>query len=266
MTEQEKERVPGSLVRSFLEPTPSLPFVLKRRQEDGSVKDYPFRCLCLRPAHTIDVLTASQAYAKDKELQGYGDIYRESQAHEAIQRAICQPEPIQKEEGGPVRYRPMFTSADQVRMSLTEAECARLIDCITLTKEHFNVTRDTTPEDVEKMVNALADELAGPFFLSQLDSADWPSLIYELARLVSKQWKETGRTHSSSHSSSASDPLSLESGTTGFSTLPDAQSTGDGPKLSLETQHFPLTREQAREMVRQAATAHEKKGDPDKES
>lgn len=206
MTEQEKERAP-SLVRSFLEPSPTCEFVLKRKQEDGSVVDFPLRCRLLRSDQLIDAIEAAQKFAAKRETKGYGDIYREAQAYEVIQRAICRPEPTIV--GDRKEYRPMFVSSDQVRQSLDEIECARMLDFIQITKQYYRTENIIEPEDVEKMVEALADEMAGPYFLSHTDSADWPVIIYELSKMVVQLWSRLGMTPSSLDSTSEFDPQSL---------------------------------------------------------
>jgi hypothetical protein len=243
MTTEEKERAPS--VSDFLTPSPSLPFVLRRKQEDGSVKDFPFRCRVLRPGQLIDALQMAQGYAKEKETDGYGDIYREAQAHESIQRLMCRPDPVERADG--LReYRPMFISAEQVRNSLNELECAQILNCYEITKAFYKTTDNFSSEDIEKMIDGLADEMAGPFFLSRLDSSDWPELITSLARLVQVLMKQIGPTPSSSPSSSESDPSNSENGTTGSSQLPDAQSLSFSGELPTDRL---MTQEEARGFV-----------------
>lgn len=250
MSEASKEASPG-IVRDLFDPSPSLRFDLKRKQEDGSVKAWPFRCRLLRVEQVHEAIIAAQKYAKGKELEGYGDVYREAQACEILQRAICDVETGEREEGGRTKrwLRPKFTSTEQLRMSLDESECAQMLNCYELTKAHFKVTDDLEPEQVERIIDGLADEMAGPYFLGQWDSSEWPRLIFSLARLA-QSWRPAngGPTPSSSESSSESSPLSSESGTTDFSELPSVQSV-ELPNVSLPTDKV-LTRDEAREIVK----------------
>lgn len=246
MTEQEKERAP-SLVRSFLEPSPTLEFVIKRKQEDGSVVDLPLRCRLLRSDQLIDALEAAQKFAAKREAKGYGDIYREAQAYEVIQRAICRAEPTVI--GDRKEYRPYFVSSDQVRQSLDEVECARMLDFIQITKQYYRTENVVEAEDVEKMVEALADEMAGPYFLSHTDSADWPVIIYELSRMVARLWSQSGTTPSSLGSISESDQQSSPLGTGGSQELPDASLTVSGERKPLPKRPV-RSRVEAREFVK----------------
>lgn len=242
MTE-EKERAPS--VNDFLTPSPSLPFVLRRKQEDGSVKEFPFRCRILRPGQLIDALQMAQGFAKEKETTGYGDIYREAQAHETIQRFMCRPEPILRVDGIK-EYRPMFISAEQIRNSLSEMECVQILNCYEITKSFYKMNDTFTEQDIEKMIDVLADEMAGPYFLSRLDSADWPELITSLARSVQSLRKLSGLTLLSSPHTSESDQQSLGDGTIGSSQLPSAHSPSF--KNELPTDRL-MTREEARDFV-----------------
>src|SRR5690606_15325164 len=147
MSEASKE-APPSIVRDLFDPSPSLRFELKRKKEDGSVEVLPFRCRLLRVEQIHEAIIAAQKYAKGKELDGYGDVYREAQACEILQRTICEVDLGEREENGRLKrwLRPMFTSTEQLRMSLDEAECAQMLNCYELTKAHFRVTDDVEPE------------------------------------------------------------------------------------------------------------------------
>lgn len=248
MSETENERAP-SLVRSFLEPSPTLPFVLFRKKEGGGVEEFPVRCRLLRLDQTIDVLEAADLFRQNTKAKSNVDIYKQEQAVEAIQRAICRPEP--KVRDGRTHYSPYFVDATQVRASLTAAECAQMLNFISITERYYNTARTVEPEDVEKMVDALTDELAGPYFLSQWDSADWPVLIYTLAGMVQEAWAELGRTPSDLQSSSESDLSNSGSGTIGFTELPGAQ-LNDGSNKPLPTDRI-MTREEARAFVQEQA-------------
>lgn len=243
MTETETERVPD-LVDEFLKPAPSLPFVLKRKQADGSVKEIPYRCRLLRLDQMTDVLRAAQAFAKEsQELKDYGDIYREAQAHETIQRVMCRAE-----VGDNGKLKPMFVDANHVRRSLDEIECAQILTTHQITREHFRMTGKVDAAQLEEMVHALADEMAGPYFLSQWDSADWPTFIFELARMVESLWKKTGYVPSSLDSSSESPLENSDPGTTGSPAELSLQLSGD-EEAEIPTSVKPMTREEAKAFV-----------------
>ena len=255
MTEQaSKEASPpaGALVRDLFEPSPSLRFELERKRADGSVETYPFRCRLLRVDQIHDAILAAQKYAKDRgELKDYGDIYREAMACELLQRAIVQEEMGERVEGGRIKrwYRPMFVDTEQLRRSLDEAECAQLLNCYELTKAHFRAVQPYTEEEVEDMLDSLADAMMGPYFLGRLDSADWPHLIFVLARLA-RSWRPSKtQTPSDSLSSSESDPSTSDPGTTTFSELPVARSVSTPSVPDPPTDRI-LTREEAREIVK----------------
>lgn len=237
MTEKEVET--PDLVDEFLKPAPSLPFVLKRKQEDGSVKEIPYRCRLLRLDQMADILRAAEKYAGKDE----GDLYREAQAHETIQRVMMHPEP--RDDG---TYRPKFVDADHVRRSLDEVECAQILTTHQLTREHFRMTGRFTPEDVSQMTDALADEMAGPYFLSQWDSADWVTIILEQAREIQSLRKLTGRVPSSSPSSLESDPESSDPGITG--SMPELSlQLSEQESVSVPIMDRIMTREEARAFV-----------------
>lgn len=248
MSETENERAP-SLVRSFLEPSPTLPFTLYRKKEGGGVEEFPVRCRLLYLHSRIDVLEAATLFRDNTKAKTNEDIYKEAQAIGAIQRSICRPEP--KERDGKKFYSPYFVNEEQVRASLTAAECAQMLNFISITERYYNTARTVEPEDVEKMIDALADEMAGPYFLSQWDSADWPLVIFTQARMLQEAWAELGRTPSDLQSSSESDLSNSQSGTTGFTELPDAQ-LNDGSNAPLPTDRI-MTREEARAFVQEQA-------------
>lgn len=245
MTDTEKERAP-SLVRGFIEPSPSKEFVLKRKQEDGSVVDFPLRCRLLRSDQVIEVLEAAQVFSEKRELRGHSDIYREAQAHEAIARAICMPEIHEK--NGRKFLQPYFLTAQQVRENLDEIECARMLDFIQLTKEFYRTANVIEEEDVDEMIEALSDEMMGPYFLSHTDSADWPSIIYGLAKKANALWKMLGSIQPDSQTSSESTPSTSDPGTTGPSEQLDAHMIDSGETRQLHKQI--RSREDAREFVK----------------
>lgn len=253
MTSEASKEASPSIVRDLFDPSPSLRFELKRKKEDGSVEVMPFRCRLLRMEQTIEAIEAAQKFAKGRELSGYGDIYKEAQACEIIQRTVCYPDFVERD--GVRHLRPRFVDAAQVRASLDESECAQMLNCFELTKAHYRMTDTVTPADAEKLIDGLANEMMGAYFLGQLDSADWPQLIFGLAKLA-QEWRPSGLTPSDSLSSSESDPSNSETGTTHFSELPSVQSD-ELPSGAQPPTDRMLTRDEAREIVKKAREDHE---------
>lgn len=238
------QKKPASMIRSLMDPMPTLEFEMERRSEDGDVTVYPFRCGLTRMTDTFDILEKSQETSKDRELEGFGDIYRESQACELIVRCIFQVDAVELD--GTRVYVRYFTSAQQVRESLTEAECAQLVECYNLTKAHFDL-EPFDIKDAERLIDGLASEAAA-FFLKQVPSQDYPLLIYALARLAQSWRPSTPPTPSSSAPSSESGSETTVPGTTGFSELPPAVSKTHG-KLPTKKK---LGREGARKVVKKS--------------
>lgn len=240
-----------SLVRSFSQQSPSLGFVMRRTKRDGSVVEYPFRVRLLRAAQNFDVLAAAQAFAREKkEVEGYTDIYREAQAVELVQRVMLQDTPTPTPDGGET-FLPYFVSGAQVRDSLDESEIAQVVNCYEITKAYFGFGSEVDEQSVAAVLDKLADEFSGPFFLSQFASLDWPQLIYTLARLATKQRSDP--TYLDSLSTSESGPETSESGTSGFSTLPETHSESEPElsKMQVPTDRQ-LNRETARDLVKTA--------------
>lgn len=259
MSEASKEASPSSgIVRDLFDPSPSLRFELERKKEDGSVEVYPFRCRLLRADQVTEAIEAAQKFANGRDLPGYGDIYREAQTYEILQRAIVQEEMGERMEGARKRrwYRPVFVDTAQLRASLDESECARMMDCYELTKAHYKVTEVYSEEEAERLIDGLADEMMGPYFLGRLDSADWPQLIFGLARLALSWRPPSPPTPSSSPNSSESSPSNSESGTTTFSELPSVRSA-DIPSVADLPNDRMLTREEARQVVKRQQEGHE---------
>jgi hypothetical protein len=244
-----------SLVRSLMQQSPTLGFLMRRRQADGSIVDFPFRVQLLRSVSTTDILADAQKYAKArKEIPGYTDIYKEAQAVALVQACMCHDT---LNEAG-TRYLPYFVSSQQVRESLDETEIAQVVNCYEITKSYFGFG-DVDEETVEALIDNLADEFQGPFFLSQFASEDWPRIIYFLARLAQSWRPETPPTSSHSPDTSESNPENSPSGTGGFSELPVVRSSEDSSSsgsLSPPTDRL-LTRQEAREVVKKA---NEKRG------
>lgn len=232
-----------SLVRSLMDPSPTLLFNMERKgAEEGDFEDHPFRVRVLRAIQNIDVLSASQRVAKEKkELEGYTDIYKEAQASELVARAMLKPDPVENGDGT-VTFEPYFVGGDQVRASLDEAEIAQIVDCYLLTVAHFDLD-PLTEEDVEEMLEGLANEMTQTFFLKRVSSREWPALIYLLAKML----VNTRRTLRSYVGTSESESATTGPGTSSFSKLPAARSKEYGEMPTEEL----LNPESAREMKRQ---------------
>lgn len=234
-----------SMVRSLLEPSPSLAFNLIRKNEDGSETAIPFRCRLLRQAQTTEALEAAQKHAMSREQKGFQDIYKEAQGVEILRLAVVHVD-LHERGDGTKHHLPMFVTSEQLRESLDTEEMAQMLSAYELTRAHFGFS-ELDDEQVEAAVDALADELAGPFFLSRLASDEWPHLIYRLARLV-RFWRPAKLpTPSDSPSTSGSSPSSSESGTTESSTLPELHSA----ELPLEPRKTPkvMSRDEAKGKV-----------------
>lgn len=244
MTEVNVAKPTKSLVRSLMDPAPSLEFELLRKEADGSETVYPFRCRLLRKAQADQALEAAQAYAKKHEKEGFTDLYKEAQAVETLRLALLHVEQHDASNGTKLDL-PLFVTSEQLRQSLDTEEMAQMLNAYEITRAHFGFT-DLTDEAVERMVDTLAGELSGPFILSRVASDEWPRLIYSLARLARSWRPETTPTPSDLDSTSGSDPSSSPSGTTSSSELPELRSAeysnGKEPKL--------LSREEARDVVR----------------
>jgi hypothetical protein len=242
------EEKPHPLVRELTEPSPSRVYDIKRRNQDGSVEVVKFRVRLLRPAQSIDALVAAQEYATRKgEAKGYGDIYKEAQVHELLQRSLCHVEI--GERNGKKFLRPIFVDADQLRDSLDEAECAQLINCYSITKSYFGLAEEFDDAKLETYIERLSNEMGGPYFLSLVDSSDWPQLIFSLARSAQSSRQSGSQTHSSSPSTSESNHSSSETGTTGFSALPSAHLSDLPNGEQLPTDHY-LTPDESRDIAR----------------
>lgn len=245
----EDTTVKKPLVRSLMDPSPSLAFDLVRRNEDGSETKYPFRCRLLRSVLMDDALEAAQIYAaKRKENErGHKDLYSEAQAVEAVWRSCVKVE--RSTLNGAQHDVPLFATPQQLRESLDSEEIAQLLNAHSLTKAFYSF-HNLTEEGVEKIIDTLTDEFKGSYFLSQLDSEEWPGLIFILARLA-QSWRPAATpTPFGSDSSSESTTSNLEAGTTGSSPLPAGHVTS-GPMsgTNLPT-HGQLSREQAKQIVK----------------
>jgi hypothetical protein len=250
----ESGEIQDSLVRQLMTPSPSLPFELKRRQEGGGVKSFPVRVRVLHPEEIHDALVDAQAYARKRgEIsKDYQDLYREAQAVEVLLRAVCHPELVESADGKTRTWRRMFVNSQQLRSALFEHELAQLLNCYEVTKATYRYGPQFTEAQVDEYIEKLADDFAGPYFLGQLDSADVPELIFSLARRAMGLLVQAGWTSSGSQSSSGSESMSSETGTSGFTELPEALLTASSPPLPMPTDKL-MTKEEARQFVRDQA-------------
>lgn len=205
-----------NFVRSLLDPSPSLEFQMQRRTQKGTV-EYPFRSRILRADQNNDANVSAREYylkkTKAKDVDEASSLYREALAQEILVRSTVQSELVEMADGTKA-WRPYFVNADQLRASLDVTEQAQLLRAHYLTEAYYGFS-SFDEEKLEGFIDVLKNDLTGTYFLSQLDSADVPRLIFALARLVDSWRPEDLRTPSNSGNSSESDPSSSESGTIG---------------------------------------------------
>lgn len=217
----------NSLVSNLLEGGPTLPWTLKRKLPNGTTAEIHYRMQLLRAEESMAAIKAAQDTAKERgELQGYGDIYKEAQAHEVLVRAMRHTE-LRNRDDGTSYYPPVFVETRQLRASLTELEMAALLNAYEITKSTFAVVEGLEAHDIESWIARLSDPLRGPFHLSGLDSHHWPSLILLLAATARDLYQELGRELPSSEPSSASDPESSTDSTGSSGSPPSASITSD---------------------------------------
>lgn len=249
MSDKPQKLDASAMISTLLEGGPSLPWTLKKKRADGTVVEVPYRMQVLRAEENMSALKDSQDTAKGRgEVQGYGDIYKEAQAHEVLRRAIRHPEKREREDGTSY-YPPVFVETRQLRESLTELEMASLLNAYEITKSTFAVVEGLEGHDTESWIARLSDPLRGRFFLSQLDSAHWPGLILLLARLCADLYQDLGRPLPSLEPSSESDPESSTNSTTSSGEQPSASTTGsDGKPIEVGADKL-LTADGARELL-----------------
>jgi hypothetical protein len=249
MTDKAVQLDASAMISTLLEGGPSLPWKLQKKKADGTVIEIPYRMKVLRAEENLSALKDAQDTAKARgEVQGYGDIYKEAQAHEVLRRAICHPEKRDRPDGSSY-YPPVFVETSQLRESLTELEMAALLNAYEITKSTFAVVEGLEAHDAESWIARLSDALRGPFSLSQLDSAHWPALILLLARVCAGLYQELGRPLPSSGPTSASAPESSTSSTGSSGPPPSASTTeSDGEPIEVGSETL-LTADEARELV-----------------
>lgn len=237
------------MISTLLEGGPSLPWKLQKKRADGTVLEIPYRMQVLRAEENLSALKDAQETAKTfGEVQGYGDIYKEAQAHEVLRRAIRHPEKRERNDGSGY-YPPVFVETSQLRASFTELEMAALLNAYQVTKSTFAVVEGLADRDAESWIARLSDPLKGPFYLSQLDSAHWPSLILLLAKLTAGLFREVGHELPSSEPSSGSGPENSTTSIGSSGPPPSAASTGsDGATVEVPGDKL-LTMDDARDIV-----------------
>lgn len=235
------------LIRSLLEPSPSMVFHLDRREPNGTTKRHALRVRMLRITEDITCLANAQAYAKERGevSKDYGDIYREAQAVEVLTLALCHLEDRTRNDGTKY-FPPRFTDPQQLRDSFTAPELAQCMNMYEIVKAKYGALEDFHPAETERWIARLADPLRGAYFLSALDSQAWPLLLLHMAQWGRSLCLEIGRPLPSSEDISESDPPSSDEDT-GFSSLPHAESQ-EGDELPTDKL---MTAEQARERAKQ---------------
>jgi hypothetical protein len=225
----------ADLVLGLLAPSPSAPFVLKRFNPDGSVKEFPFRIKVLRRAQNLTALSEAQKRAKElgETDEKYGDIYKECQATAILARSLCSTT-LTTRPDGVEDYRPLFVNAQQLDQSLTEGEMAQCLNALELTKAKFSAIESFDPVEIDKWAARLSDTLLGPFFLSRLDYTHWPELLTSLALEVRSLRESLGRPLPSLHDSSESPPSTSGNGT-GGSTVSLSEPLSDGMSETVQT-------------------------------
>lgn len=237
----------SELVRTLADVAPSDIFEFQKVQPDGTKKPYRVRVQMMRIDEEHQVLQSAQAYAKARgEVpREYGDLYKEGQAVALLTKALRRVDKRDRPDGT-FYYPQIFTTEEQLRMSLTQPEMAQCLNMYEIVRAKYGATLHFSDDDLSQWVDRLGDPLRGPFFLSLLDSSHWPNLLLRLAQVV----REASAEHQASMNSpdsSESDPSSSAPGTGSFSSLPSARSIASDeplPEGSL------LTREQAAELAK----------------
>ncbi len=206
------------------------------------------RLRVLRVEENLQALQSAQEVAKEKgELGGYGDIYKEAQCYEVLQRALCLEEKRTRPDGTSY-YPPVFTDSRQLRMSFNESEIAVLLNCYDVTKAEFSALEGLEEREAELWIARLSDPLQGPFFLSQLDSRHWPACIVLLAGIARDLYQRAGLPLPSLEPTSESDPESSTVATGSSASQPSASSTDD-EEVTVTPGEL-LTKEQARALAK----------------
>lgn len=231
------------LIRSLLDGAPTKVFDFVKVQPSGERTVTKIRLRVLRIEENHNAIESAQAYAKHrKELEGYGDLYREAQAVEILTLALCHVEPHLRPNGDSY-FPPLFTDSRQLRASFNEVEMSVLLNCYQIVKSEYGALETLDEQEAETWIGRLSDPLKGPFWLSQLDSLHWPGQIFMLASQVKALLAEVGRPVLTSPPSSESDRAISTSATGDSSSQPLASSDDDDAPIEAGAI---LTRDQAR--------------------
>lgn len=222
---------PEEVILSLFDLGPGKDWDLEKILPSGERVIVPYRLQVLRVAENFAAIKNAQDTAKEQgELKEYGDIYREAQAHEILQRAIRQREKRTREDG--TEYYPfVFVDTNQLRASLNEMEMAALLNAYEITKSEFSVVKGLNDSDAESWIARLSDPLRGPFHLSQLDSLHWPALCLLLAKVCKSLYEESGHELPTWPPTSESAPETSTNSTGSSQTPPTASSTESDVKV-----------------------------------
>lgn len=248
MPEPMREISATEMVAKYLKGAPSEVFDFVRVMPNGERVLIKIRVQLQRAEDNIQALVEAQNTARaKKETEGYGDIYKESQAHELLARALRATE-VHALADDPNFYPPLFVSAAHLRTAFTESELAVLLNCYHIVKAKYGPLELLEKEDAETWIARLSDPLRGPFFLSQLDSLHWPGLIFLLATVARDLYQSAGLELPTLDVSSGS-PSEDSTEDTGSSGAPPLVSSTQDPELKVPTGKL-LTAEEAAEFVK----------------
>jgi hypothetical protein len=206
------------------------------------------RLRVLRVEENLEAIRDAQTLAKEKgELGGYGDIYKEAQAYEVLQRALCHVEKRRRPDQSEY-YPPLFTDSRQLRSSFNESEIAVLLNAYEATKAEYSALEGLEEREAEMWIARLSDPLQGPFHLSQLDSRHWPGCILLLAGMCRDLYQQAGLRLPSLEPTSESVPESSTMDTGSSTEQPSASST-DAEPVAVQAGEL-LTRDQARALAK----------------
>jgi hypothetical protein len=242
-----REIQPEELILTLLDGAPTKIWDFTKILPSGERAKTQVRLRVLRVEENLQALQSAQEVAKEKgELGGYGDIYKEAQAYEVLQRALCHVKKRTRPDGTEY-YPPIFTDARQLRSSFNESEIAVLLNCYDVTKSIFSALEGLEEREAETWIARLSDPLQGPFFLSQLDSRHWPACIVLLAGIARDLYQRAGLPLPSLQPTSASDPES-STADTGSSTQQPSASPMDDEEVTVTPGEL-LTKAQARALA-----------------
>lgn len=246
-------------VAGILAGAPSAPFVLSKFLPDGTKKDFHLRIQLATPEEELGCLQRAQATAKKYGESGkseYGDIYREAQCHEIIAKVLKHDKAKALAGTGADYYPQVFVNAEQLRKAFTANEISLCLNALEVTKAKFAHVQNFDPDELDTWAARLSDTLLGPFFLSRLDSSQWPALLTALSLEVQALRAEVSRPLPTLRASSESASETSDTGTGGSpSSDSESLSTPDGIPIRSDRQ---LTRDEALEI------AKKRRDEPDK--